>query len=55
LRRRDGSGTQRCLAGLGSIEIQLDHSHEDHLTDPGIGTPRAGSSPSRGLPPLGPG
>jgi hypothetical protein len=55
LRGGDGSGAQGCLPGLGSIEIQLDHSHEDHLTDPGIGTPRAGSSPPRRLPPLGPG
>ncbi len=55
LRGGDGSGPQGCLPGLGSIEIQLDHSHEDHLTDPGIGTPRAGSSPPRRLPPLGPG
>src|SRR6266705_2549679 len=55
LRWRDGSGAQRGLAGLGSIEIQLDHSHEDHLTNPGIGTSRARSSAERRLPPLGPG
>jgi hypothetical protein len=55
LRGRYGSGAQRGLAGLGSIEIQLDHSHEDHLTNPGIGTSRAGSSVARRLPPLGPG
>ena len=56
MRGRDGSRrAQRYLPVLGSIEFQLDHSHDDHLTNPGIGTPRARSSAERLLSPLGPG
>ena len=49
LRGGDGSGAQRCLPGLGSIEIQLDHSHDDHLTNPGIGTRARRSSAGASL------